>query len=263
MSAMEFFDIYQESGRFGFPVVIDNYFLPKTLPEIFKAKEQAQVPLLVGWNSAEIPGMAFMQGAEYSEENFRDKVEEVYPENSDEVFELFPTNNKEEIEWAATHLASDRFIVYSTWKWFDLHRKNSQKPVYRYLFSKIRPKLKDNNKTTGLAGGTNEKEQNTPPVPKPIGAPHAAESEYSMGNLHRVDDFAWTKEDYKVSETMLNYFANFIKSGNPNAEGLPVWEAAKENSQAPEVMVLDTDAKAKKAENDKRFEFWDRYFEAE
>ena len=47
------------------------------------------------------------------------------------------------------HLASDRFIAYSTWKWFDLHRKNSSQPVYRYLYSKLRPPLVDQNKASG------------------------------------------------------------------------------------------------------------------
>lgn len=70
LSTREIYEIYNESKRFGFPTVVDGYFFPKTLPEIFNAKEQAQVPLLLGWNSAEIPGGAFMQGLPNTEENF-------------------------------------------------------------------------------------------------------------------------------------------------------------------------------------------------
>ena len=73
LSTRAVYEIYNESKRFGFPVVIDGYFLPKTLPETFNNKEQAQVPLLLGWNSAEIPGMAFMQGQPYTEANYRGK----------------------------------------------------------------------------------------------------------------------------------------------------------------------------------------------
>ncbi len=69
LSAREVYEIYNESQRFGFPAVIDGYFLPQPLPEIFESGQQAQVPLLVGWNSAEIPGMAFTQGP-YSEEGY-------------------------------------------------------------------------------------------------------------------------------------------------------------------------------------------------
>ena len=38
--------------------------------------------------------------------------------------------------------------------------------------------------------------------------------------------FAWTPEDYKVSELLQGYFANFIKTGDPNGPGLPEWPAA-------------------------------------
>ncbi|CAD5249525.1 hypothetical protein IMPR6_160030 [Imperialibacter sp. EC-SDR9] len=50
---------------------------------------------------------------------------------------------------------------------------------------------------------------------------HASEIEYCMGNLYLVDDYAWTPDDFKVSETMENFFANFIKTGNPNGDGVP------------------------------------------
>ena len=50
-------------------------------------------------------------------------------------------------------------------------------------------------------------------------------SQYAMGNLDLDDRYAWDAEDRKVSETMQGYFANFIKTGNPNGPGLPEWPA--------------------------------------
>jgi para-nitrobenzyl esterase len=38
--------------------------------------------------------------------------------------------------------------------------------------------------------------------------------------------FAWTQNDYKVSGIMQEYFANFIKKGDPNGDPLPKWPAA-------------------------------------
>lgn len=258
LSTREVYEIYQESKRFGFPMVIDNYLLPKPLPEIFAAGEQAQVPLLLGWNSAEIPGMAFMQGMPYEEEAFITKVKEAYPEDHKKVLQLYPHGSKKEIEYSATALASDRFIAYSTWKWFDLHRKNSEEPVYRYLYSKIRPPLVDQTKASGLAGGTVEKDPNASKMPEPVGAPHACEIEYCMGNLHLVDDYAWTKEDFKVSAMMQNYFANFIKTGNPNGAGLVEWPSAKAQDTKPPVMIIDTECKVKKSEEEARYQFLDQ-----
>jgi para-nitrobenzyl esterase len=260
LSTKEVYEMYGESKRFGFPVVLDGYFLPKTLPQIFAAKEQAQIPLLVGWNSAEIPGQTFMQGQPYKDENFVARVKKEYPTDFEEVLKLYPHGSEKEIELSATALAADRFISYSTWKWFDLHRNNSTQPVYRYLYNKLRPDLVDNSMASGLAGGTVKKDQNTPKPPQAVGAPHACEIEYCMGNLHLVKEYAWTADDFKVSDTMLNYFANFIKTGNPNGAKLPEWTAAKAGDPNPPVMIIDTESRTEKAQNDGRYLFLDRAF---
>lgn len=261
LSTKELFEIYQDSKRFGFPVVIDNYFLPETLTEIFAAKKQAMVPLLAGWNSAEIPGMAFMQGKPYTKDAFEERVKKEYPNNFEEVLKLYPGSDNKEVEYSATALASDRFIAYSTWKWLDLQINNSNQPVYRYMFSRVRPPLVDNSMASGLAGGTVKKgDNNAMTMPPPIGAPHASEIEYCMGNLALVNDYAWTDDDYKVSKTMEDYFANFIKTGNPNGSGLPEWSAAKAGDSNPDVMVIDVTSNNIKAANDARYHFLDKAY---
>lgn len=260
LSTKDVYDIYTESKRFGFPTVVDGYFYPKTVTEIFNAGEQAQVPLLLGWNSAEIPGMAFMQGQPYTPEAYQAKVKETYPGDYEEVLKLYPGNTKEEVELSATALASDRFIAYSTWKWFDLHRKNSDQPVYRYLYSKLRPPLKDEGLMDGLAGGTVVRGDSAPARPKAVGAPHACEIEYCMGNLHLMDERAWQPEDFEVSKTMQQFFANFIITGNPNGNELPEWRAAKPDAVNPPVMIIDVESKSMAAEHDDRYEFLDRSY---
>ncbi len=260
MSTREIYEIYNESRRFGFPIVIDNYLLTKTLPQVFAAKEQAQVPLLVGWNSAEIPGQAFMQGQPYKEENYVARVKKEYPADFEEVLKLYPHGSEKEIELSATALAADRFISYSTWKWFDLHRNNSSQPVYRYLYSKLRPDLVDKSLASGLAGGTVRADANAPKPPKAVGAPHACEIEYAMGNLHLVKEYAWTADDFKVSDTMLNYFTNFVKTGNPNGGKLPDWKAAKAGESTPHVMILDVESRTESAKDDVRYQFLDKAY---
>ncbi|MEY4903574.1 MAG: hypothetical protein RLZZ292_1389 [Bacteroidota bacterium] len=260
LSSRDIYEIYDESQRFGFPVVVDNYFLEKTVPQVFNAKQQAQVPLLLGWNSAEIPGGAFMEGQAFNQENYLAKVKKNYPTDFEEVLKLYPSGSEKEIELSATALSADRFIAYSTWKWFDLHRNNSNQPVYRYLYSKLRPPLVDNSLTAGMAGGTMKKDDNAPKAPEAVGAPHACEIEYCMGNLARIKEFAFTPDDYKVSETMLGYFANFIKTGNPNSEKLPQWSAAKAGDNAPPVMILNTESKEIRATNDARYLFLDKAY---
>jgi para-nitrobenzyl esterase len=260
LSTREVYEIYTASKRFGFPTVTDGYFYPKNIPQVFNAKEQAQIPLLLGWNSAEVPAGAFMQGLPTNEENFIKKVKEVYAADADEVLKLYPHGSAQEVERSATALASDRFIDYSTWKWFDLHRKNSKQPVYRYLFSRVRPPLVDQNKVSGLAGGTVEKSKESTKQPEPIGASHASEIEYCMGNLDLSKEYAWTSDDYIVSGVMQNYFANFIISGNPNGADLPQWSPATPNDPMPPVMNIDVNSAQVKAKDDARYLFLDKAY---
>ena len=260
LSANELMDSYIKSKRFGFPAVIDGYFLSKSLSEIFNAQEQAQVPLLVGWNSAEMNGMSFMYGKPYTGENFISRVKETYPNEYEEVLNLYKHTTEKEVELSATELASERFITYSTWKWFDLQRKNSSQAVYRYLFCRPRPPFKDRALSSGLAGGIIKQDQTPTPRIKPLGASHAEEIEYCMGNLYLAPEYDWEKEDYIVSETMLNYFANFIIAGNPNGKNLPDWPTAKPTEPNPPVMMIDVVSKAVNAQNDNRFLFLDRNY---
>jgi para-nitrobenzyl esterase len=118
----------------------------------------------------------------------------------------------------------------------------------------------DQNKISGLAGGTIDKPKEAPPAPQPIGAQHACEIEYCMGNLYLVKDYAWTPDDYKVSETMLSYFANFIKTGNPNGDGLPQWPKTERDDATPPVMIIDVESKAVDAPDDSRYIFHDKWF---
>ncbi len=263
LSTRDVYQLYVDSRRFGFPLVVDGHFLPATLPEIFAAGQQAQVPLLVGWNSAEIPGGALMQGQPYTSGDFAAAVTRAFPEAGGELLAVMPAGTEQEIELSATNLASDRFIVYSTWKWFDLQRKNGKAPVYRYLFTRIRPELRDQNRIAALAGGTVERSADAPPPPRPVGAPHASEIEYCLGNLPLVDDYAWTAEDYQVSKTMKAYFANFIKTGDPNGKDLPQWPATEAGDPTPPVMHIDVTSGSKAADNDARFPILDRVYSAD
>jgi para-nitrobenzyl esterase len=55
---------------------------------------------------------------------------------------------------------------------------------------------------------------------------------------------------------MAGYFANFIKTGNPNGPGLPPWP---EFGKTREVMVLDAVSKAIPEPGRARYEFIDGF----
>ena len=138
---------------------------------------------------------------------------------------------------AATLLAGAQFIAHSTWKWAELQSRTGR-PVYRYYYVHPRPAAKD-----PVAN---------PPHP---GAVHSSEIEYALGNLATNQVYVWTPQDDSVSSAIQAYFANFVKTGNPNGAGLPTWPAAGPGNVT--VMVLDVHSHAEPEQHREVFVFLD------
>lgn len=260
MDAQKLLDAAGKRGIPGFQATIDGHFFPKSPTEIFAAGQQAKVPLLAGWNSEEMTYMFLLGQEKPTLENYTKAVQKLYGKDAGEVLKVYKADSDEDVVQVATDLAGDRFIAYSTWKWLDLHTQTSGQPVYRYLFSRPRPPMvaEMGNATAGLAGGVvKEDDPDAVKMPQARGAVHAAEIEYALGNLAHNKVYAWTPEDYKVSETMQSYFANFIKTGNPNGEELPNWPAIDSQSDV-QVMHLDVKTEKKSEKHRNRYELLDR-----
>jgi para-nitrobenzyl esterase len=233
LPAEKILDATAKQGIPRFAPTIDGYFLPKLPAEIYAAGEQAHVPLLAGWNSQESGARAVLGTNEPTPENYMNAIKKLYGERADQAVKAYPASTNDDVQQSATALASDRFIGYSTWKWIDLHGKTGGKPVFRYLYLRPRPGAR--------------------------GASHSAEIEYAMGNLATNKVFAWTPDDYKVSEVMQGYFANFIKTGDPNGSGLPKWPAAN-SGNAVQVMHIDVSPRVEPEMARDRYLFLDQVY---
>ncbi len=211
-----------------FMATVDGYFFSKPPMETYLNGEQAQVPLLVGWNSEEMNYKAILGKESPTVDNYTKTVQKLYGEKADQVLKQYAVTTDAEVEQVATDLAGDRFIGFGTWKWADVQSKTGGgKPVYRYYYAHPRPAMTKEmgNAAPGLAGGiTKSKDAAPSKITIPQGAVHSSEIEYAMGNLSLNKVYDWTPEDHKVSEIMQNYFANFVKTGNPNGTGLPEWK---------------------------------------
>ncbi len=218
MSAEQIQEAMSKVQGIRFSTALDGYFLPKPLISIYEAGEQAKVPLLAGSNTQEQPARLVLGDADPTPEALANGIRKLYGDKADQIIKAYAATTPDEVYEAAMHLASARFVGFSTWKWTELHMKTGGKPVYRYLYAHPRPAY------LGIPG------QATPPAAPsgqrpsgPRGAVHSAEIQYAMGNLDLDKRYTWEPADYEVSKTMQAYFANFIKTGNPNGPGLPEW----------------------------------------
>jgi para-nitrobenzyl esterase len=271
LRAMSTNQIHEAATKSGLPgigrvvLTVDGYFFPEDPAAIYAAGKQAHVPLLVGWNSEEMTWRFLLGRDDPTPENYLKVIRRLYGERADEVLKLYPASKQDEVIESATDLAGDRFIGFSTWKWFDLHSKTGGASVYRYFFSRPRPPMSVamGNASPGLAGGVikgSDGKANV--VPTARGAVHSAEIEYALGNLSSNKVYAWTPDDYKVSKLMQEYFANFIKKAVPNGPGLPNWPAANGSGggggDTVQVMRLDVESHAEPDKNRARYLFLDQ-----
>ncbi|WP_080057316.1 carboxylesterase/lipase family protein [Spirosoma aerolatum] len=261
MSAEKLLEATAKPGVPWFTSAIDGYFFPKAPADLYAAGEQAHVPLLVGWNSEEMNYRALLGQEKPTVENYVNAVKKLYKEQADEVLKVYPASTDDQVVQAATDLASDRFIGYSTWRWSDIQAKTGGgKAVYRYMYARPRPAMTAamGDAAPGLAGGVVKGgDAAAMKMPPARGAVHSAEIEYAMGNLASNKVYAWTPDDYKVSEVMQNYFANFIKTGNPNGPGLPKWAPVTGDKNVP-VMHIDVNTQGETEKNRARYVLLDQ-----
>ena len=218
-------------------VVIDGYFMTESADDVFAKGQQAQVPLLAGWNSLEGTPMQALRGQAPTVKNYKAAMKPQFGDMTDEIFAAYGIVSDEDVmSQKGLDLASDLFTGFPTWKVCDYHVKTSSQPVYRYHYMHPRPQVSDKmgDKVAALAGGVREKTvEEKAAAPKPMVAPgavHSADIEYAMGTLDTNEFYDWQPEDYAISRLFLSYYANFCKTGNPNGEGLPEWSSiTKEN----------------------------------
>jgi para-nitrobenzyl esterase len=211
--------VTQRTNPPKFEPVIDGYFLPDSIPNIYAAGKQAHIRLLGGWNANEsrpdtVP----------TADSFTVQAHTEFGPDALKFLAAYPAQTDAEAIESAGDYAGDKFIAFSTWAWLEAQAKTGGAPVYRYFFS------------LGSPGDRNH--------PTSMGAFHSDDIEYVFGTLDSRPGITVRPEDRALSEMMQQYWTNFARTGNPNALGLPKWPvySAADNYQ---VMHLDATPAAK------------------
>jgi para-nitrobenzyl esterase len=70
----------------------------------------------------------------------------------------------------------------------------------------------------------------------------------------------WEQTDRQLSAAMLSYWANFVKTGDPNGPGLPAWPRYEAKAQDP-LMRFDTSPEVKADDRTLRMKTLDAAFQ--
>lgn len=179
--------------------IIDGYVLPNSVATVFSEGKQNDVTLLTGWNEDE--GLSF--GPIKKAEEFQKQSEEQYGENAKTFLQYYPASNDSVAATSQLNLSRDMIFGVQNYTWANVAAKLGKQKVYVYRFTRKLP-----------ATGEYVK----------YGAFHTGEVAYAYDNLKFIDR-PWESVDHKLAEIMSSYWANFIKTGNPNTEELPEWPA--------------------------------------
>lgn len=192
-------------------MTVDGYAIAEQPYLTYEKGENHEQALLNGFNEKEAD--AFLLSTEATAENYVSLLREAFGDYAEEAAEIVPADwpardqafiidEGGDAKGALNHALSAAWFNYSHEKWSS-YVAEENRPVYEYYFTK-----------------TNRSMSNY----------HTGEMPYAYGNLWR-HKWIYDESDFALSEIMQQYWVNFVKTGDPNGAGLPVWEMRDQDNQ--------------------------------
>ena len=178
-------------------ITIDGYVLTETPYESYQKGIHNEEVQLQGFNREE--GTPFILFSQANMKNYENRVREYFGEEyADQVLALFPSTTDAEAKrnWNDIYSA-----VLFTYGHYCLGREadTNDIPAYMYYFTKENGRL---------------------------GSWHSGEEVYFYNNIPK-DSRLYDGNDRALSRTIVDYLLNYVKTGDPNGAGLPLWEPSR------------------------------------
>ena len=196
--------------------ILDGKLVVETAESAYMAGRQPNIPLMIGNCSAEIGG-AFVSNAKTKEELFASmgdlasEAQKAYdPENNKTFNEVIAKFNTDWVWGEPARMTAMAFL-------------SKKAPAFMYQFGYVSP--------------ANQQRS-------PFGAGHGSEVSFVFNTLDAPrfgPPSKPTEAEYELAQKMNQYWINFVKTGNPNGNGLPNWPAY--NKQNQDMLDVELDGK--------------------
>ena len=185
-------------------VTVDGYVLPDSPYNLRKQGIHNEEALIHGFNDLE--SGPFIIFDRTSLKNYESKVRSYFRDVADDVLDLYDAKTDEE---AAEYWAEIYGAVFFNYPHYCLNRLAAADgiPVYEYLFTKKN---------------------------KSLSSWHSGELRYAFHNIPEKTRL-YDDADRHVSDVMHSYWVNFARTGDPNGEGLPVFEQNRNSDMVLEL----------------------------
>ncbi len=185
-------------------LTIDGCLLPMTPYEARQQGVHNEEALLHGFNADE--GTPFILFDQANMKNYEQKVRAYFGDEADNVLARWSpaTDDEAKSMWSALYSAT-----YFTHGHYCLSRLalEADVPVFEYFFSK----------TNGR-----------------ISAWHSGEEVYCYGSIP-ADSRLYDESDRALMDVFCSFFENFVRTGDPNGSGLPVWKRSTDGTELLEL----------------------------
>lgn len=224
----------------------DGYVLAGDPCKLYEEGNYNDVNVLIGTNSDEGSMFTGFKGG-WTIEQYEEEMKSSFPDSrwQAEFREMYPGNTEQECFDAHSDIFREAAFAWPTYKWAELQSANTASGkgkgnVYMFFFNHARQNM--------FRRGPQAREYMTM---------HAGEMGLTFGNVG-----GWGRPDpgeQALSRLVMQYWINFIKTGDPNGGYLPYWPAYAGGTDC--VMNFRDGAFLSGIPNKAQLELWDSYFD--
>ena len=185
-------------------MTVDGYVLPQTPYESYAQGIHNEEAQMHGFNREE--AAPFILFGQANLKNYESKIRAAFQEPyASRILSLYPVSTDQEARRQWADIYSVVLFTYGHYCWERQAIANGI-PSYVYHF------VKENGR---------------------LGSWHSGEEVYLYGNIPDNSSL-YDDTDRALGDTMKHYYLNFIKTGDPNGDGLPEWPAGTGKNQVME-----------------------------